>query len=154
MSLETDLNNFLNTPSTDFDHTMIDFFIRLEARFNNTSNMEKEFRRSGATTVDGFRNVMESFVRGTTVEEQYGYTSIEYSINAAQNYDVLFTKEKDILVSIFVNNVWQTKCSNVETAVPFFDNRAFLAYWLRYFGTELTLETLGSHFKIVRPFNI
>jgi hypothetical protein len=154
MSLENDVNNFLNTPSTNFDHTMIDFFIRLEERFNNTQNMKKEFERSGATTVDGFRDVMQSFIRGATVEEQYGYTSIEYSINAAQNYDVLFAKKDDIMVSIFVNNVWQTKCSNIEAAVPFFDNRTFLAYWLRYCGTELTLETLGTHFKIVRPFNI
>lgn len=154
MSLENDVNNFLNTPSTDFDHTMIDFFIRLEARFNNTENMKREFLRSGATTVDGFRNVMQSYVRGTTVEEQYGFTRVDYSINAAQNYDVLFTIKDDIMVSIFLDNVWQTKCSNIESAVPFFDNRAFLAYWLRYFGTELTLETLGDYFKIIRPFNI
>lgn len=153
MSLEVDVNNFLNTPSTNFDHTIIDFLSRFEARVDNTNYLKKEFRASNAVTVFDFMVYNFTYRRSISVEEQYNFTAIEYAQDVAQDYDILITKHNDIVLSVYLNNTWWTKCSNVSSAISLFENKAFTEQYESISGRPLTIDTLGLDFKIIRSNN-
>jgi hypothetical protein len=154
MSLEVDINNFLNTPSTNFDHTIIDFMIRIEARLNNTTKLKKEFRQSGATTVNDFMIYNFRYNRDISVEEDYDFTVVEQATDAAQDYDLLITKVHEIMVSVYLNNTWWTKCSNVSSAISLFDNKAFTEQYKMMTGRPLIINNLPLDFKIIRSKNL